>query len=1014
MGFSAKKKSASDFNGGNKYTSASKFTADDINNLIEGMLYVQENPSSETVDLGKYTYPLEITTNGETTIEGLFGYSSIVFKVNVTPNLLSRRTVYLSTSTTSNSSNLYTASSDGFDGYVSVQVPKVYVKDLTLEEKDIDFLSYTTCEFETSLSDGLYQKVTITKPNGLQPNNIVKGVSIFGVEGNYTSESFETEIYQPSEFLYYLNGEEKTAIGLSAKDAIIPSSNGYSSLFLNIPNVVTGEITGLSFNDEETSYTYTPPENVNFFDKVTIIRDENLISKNIVKGTIIYGVEGSYQPTDEVVETSKTVTPSAEEQIVTPSDGYTALRQVIVEPIPNLPSGTIEITENGSGIDVSKYAYANVNVSTSTEIKTEICQVNFSTAQQSIFPNKGYYFSEVLVPSIDTVLEEYVVKENSYKNSVTLSTPSTVDYLGFKTVTYPVPVVDDATKVCTIDFSDKSIVQIYCTGDENTEYDFLSSITIYRPDYLEPQYIKSGAEIFGVIGTYAGEEFSTESYEPNEFSYLLNGERQTAIGVQDTEIIKPTNSDGFTAIKLNIPKVTNGVLDTITFSENENSYEYTPPSDVNFFNSIEIKKDNNLKAENILKDVTIYGIKGSINLEDYVKKLGDFGEVTENGTYDITGYESVKVNVPTKKVSAAETYNLNDLDLSTGLQMFLPPDGYDGIESINITVSDVGAIQSIIKYGETIAGIEGTYQLNTDALNEKTITAIDFSEGAYEIIPTAEEVGFKKVTIEKPSGLSPTNIRTGITIAGIAGSLGENLQSEKSVTVSPGTVSTIYPDGNYAGMATVYITVPDEGQILLSDILGKNVGTGTLVYKYFDENPYPNPTSEENSYIGGLRVIGLLAQNNVFPDTIVIPEQALNSFNGFGELDDNNFTWDIDYYYDHVYDVVYIPSYFTEFIDYGLKEKIQTITTIVIPPTVVCVHVNAFVGLTNLQNIIIRGSYDYPLPVNGGEDATFKTADSFFAGLDASQIKVYVPKGNKSAYEADEFWKSTTIIEMEG
>lgn len=79
-------------------------------------------------------------------------------------------------------------------------------------------------------------------------------------------------------------------------------------------------------------------------------------------GTVSVVGGGNYQLT---VETGIIVTPSTS-QMTVDVDGKYMLGDIVVDPIPSqyiVPSGTLSITSNGSGIDVAQYAAVDVNVS---------------------------------------------------------------------------------------------------------------------------------------------------------------------------------------------------------------------------------------------------------------------------------------------------------------------------------------------------------------------------------------------------------------------------------------------------------------------------------------------------------------------------------------------------------------------------------------------------------------------------------------------------------------------------
>jgi len=102
-------------------------------------------------------------------------------------------------------------------------------------------------------------------------------------------------------------------------------------------------VTGVIATKEQE---YTVPQS--FHDgsgKVSIDSAEQakLIPANIREGITVLGVEGTMSGTEDAKPQAKTVTPSADEQVILPDEGYNYLSQVTVVSIP------YEVTENAAG-----------------------------------------------------------------------------------------------------------------------------------------------------------------------------------------------------------------------------------------------------------------------------------------------------------------------------------------------------------------------------------------------------------------------------------------------------------------------------------------------------------------------------------------------------------------------------------------------------------------------------------------------------------------------------------------
>lgn len=77
--------------------------------------------------------------------------------------------------------------------------------------------------------------------------------------------------------------------------------------------------------------------------KILDTEKAKLIAANIKQGITILGVTGTLEPSSEVKVHAKTVTPSKDQQVVLPDEGYDYLSQVTVNAIPYVE------TENSAG-----------------------------------------------------------------------------------------------------------------------------------------------------------------------------------------------------------------------------------------------------------------------------------------------------------------------------------------------------------------------------------------------------------------------------------------------------------------------------------------------------------------------------------------------------------------------------------------------------------------------------------------------------------------------------------------
>lgn len=483
---------------------------------------------------------------------------------------------------------------------------------------------------------------------------------------------------------------------------------------------------------------------------------------------------------------AKTVTPTKSEQTIKHDDGYTGLGTVTVNPIPDdyiIPTGNISITENGTAINVHDYDNATVNVQPSLQEKL----VTLSRDSQDITSDSGYYgLSRVSVPGIPS---EYIVPSGAK----TITTNGTVNvtefaeakvnvqpalqdktatptksaqqikadttYYGLGTVTvapipdnYVIPTGNvSITSNGTHNVSGKvnAVVNVKPALEAKTvspmttsqvitpssaDYYGLSKVTVNAVDSTIDSNIKAsnivkGVSILGVEGGYTPStesksvslDFSSSSTinvtPTNENTYLTSVSISKPLELVPANIANGTTIAGITGTYVTPISTESKTITDISFASG--NYKVTPSAG-KYLESVTVNRPSTLEAGNIKSGVSIAGVEGT-----YTGTFSGTKELTDLTTYDVSGFKYAKV-------------------------------------------TDANLIASNIREGVQILGLTGTYHGADYTLQSKTIAA-DFSAGSMNITPDSGYNFLSNVTVSKPSTLVASNIKEGVSVAGITG-----------------------------------------------------------------------------------------------------------------------------------------------------------------------------------------------------------------------------------------------------
>lgn len=294
-----------------------------------------------------------------------------------------------------------------------------------------------------------------------------------------------------------------------------------------------------------------------------------------------------------------------------------------------------------------------------------------------------------------------------------------------------------ATEIMAINLPDDVVltsITITPTGEEIIEIPKDASgygmVTVTGDRNLIPENIKKGEKIYGVTGTLDVLDTSDATATPEDImvgaTAYVNGEKITGTHVCESpggsggsgEGEEDSGDDGETS-----------VLNDIRVEPTGQDFTVNPEEGIDGFSSVEVAGDENLKPENILRDVTIYGVTGTAD------SLTD-------------AYLQEKQVTPTSE----ETVVTAD-------------EKYAALSKVTV-LGDAQLKPENIRAGVEIFGVSGELTDYDKPLMEYEVTP---SKKTKTLVPDSDHSGFSKVTVKGDDNLVASNIRKGVTIFGVTG-----------------------------------------------------------------------------------------------------------------------------------------------------------------------------------------------------------------------------------------------------
>lgn len=302
----------------------------------------------------------------------------------------------------------------------------------------------------------------------------------------------------------------------------------------------------------------------------------------------------------------------------------------------------------------------------------------------------------------------------------------------------------------------------------------------------------------GLDSSSGSEEINNEDITVTSNGVYTAGAGYTGLGTVDVNVE-------------DIPAITEELNVTPTTS----AQTIRPTQGLDGFNPVNVSAvtsaiDQNIVAGNIKSGVSILGTTG--NYAGEVQDLTD--EIIAGDTVDTTDLADVEADIAAL-IPYSETEALT-ITPTTSQQVITAPDDVGGYTPITVnavtSAIDSNITAGNIKSGVTILGTTG----NVVELNATTLTATP-TTSQQTFTPTSPNNGYNQVTVDAvtsaiDSNITAGNIKNGVSILGVNGSVIELNGETQNVAITSTAGNTFTPTNDKNGITSITVTPTNEAR----------------------------------------------------------------------------------------------------------------------------------------------------------------------------------------------------------